>query len=111
MEKLWTYLPANGTWRLQHRKPGDATFTQKMLWWRKGYDWRAEPQPKLTVTGRRLDASAPPLTADHASNGFGRGDPNHAFMTVGFDIPTLGCWEITGHYEGQELTFIVWVAP
>jgi hypothetical protein len=31
-------------------------------------------------------------------------------MVVGINLPTLGCWEITGHYEGDELTFVVWVA-
>jgi hypothetical protein len=31
-------------------------------------------------------------------------------MVVGIDIPTLGCWKITGHYEDEELTFVIWVA-
>jgi len=31
-------------------------------------------------------------------------------MMVGMNFPTLGCWEITGHYENDELTFVVWVA-
>jgi hypothetical protein len=31
-------------------------------------------------------------------------------MVVGIDFPTLGCWEITGHYEDDELTFVVWVS-
>jgi hypothetical protein len=25
------------------------------------------------------------------------------------DFPTLGCWEITGHYGNRELTFVVWL--
>jgi Gram-negative bacterial TonB protein C-terminal len=29
----------------------------------------------------------------------------------GISIPALGCWEITGHYAGDELRFVVWVAP
>jgi hypothetical protein len=32
-------------------------------------------------------------------------------MLVGVDIPTLGCWEITGQYNGTELSFVVWIAP
>jgi hypothetical protein len=32
-------------------------------------------------------------------------------MMVGMDIPTPGCWEITGRYEDDELTFVVWVVP
>jgi hypothetical protein len=30
---------------------------------------------------------------------------------TGINFPTVGCWEITGRYESDELTFIVWVAP
>jgi len=32
-------------------------------------------------------------------------------MLVGVDIPTIGCWEITGRYAGHTLSFVVWVAP
>jgi hypothetical protein len=31
-------------------------------------------------------------------------------MVVGINLPALGCWEITGHYEDDELTFVIWVA-
>jgi len=27
------------------------------------------------------------------------------------DLPTLGCWKITGKYSDAELSFVVWVAP
>jgi TonB family protein len=32
-------------------------------------------------------------------------------MVCGIDIPAFGCWEITGHYMDQDLTFVVWVMP
>ena len=51
-EKLWTILPANGTWQ----------------------DWKS-------------------------------------FMVAGLDIPTLGCWEITGKYGTDKLTYVIWVSP
>ena len=100
--------PKDGTWRLGHSTPTDPTFIQKLFWWRQGYDWRTEPQPKLRVTGRRLDSPAPPLAAGRATNGWGR--PDQPFMLVGINLPTLGCWEITGHYEDDELTFVVWLS-
>jgi hypothetical protein len=28
-------------------------------------------------------------------------------MVVGIDIPTEGCWEITGRYGSDELKFVV----
>jgi hypothetical protein len=108
-DKLWTAPPIDGTWRgLGHYTPTDPTFRQKLFWWRQGYDWRTEAQPKLRVTGRRLDSPAPPLAADRANNGWQRRD--QPFMVVGINLPTLGCWEIAGHYENDELTFVVWVA-
>jgi hypothetical protein len=103
---LWTMLQAGGTWsNLPHSNAG---YTQKVFWWAQDDNGGAEPTPKLTVTGRRLDAAALPLVASsatHAMADFG------AAMLVGVDIPALGCWEITGHYRGRELSFVVWVAP
>ena len=102
---LWTMLRIDGTWAgLQ----SNAGYTQKVFWWRQGYDASTEPAPELTVTGKRLDASAPPLVASNATNAvadFGQA------MLVGVDIPTPGCWQITGHYKGHELSFVVWVSP
>ena len=108
-EKLWTVLPSDGTWSgLPHYTPSDPTFRQKLFWWRKGYDLLQELQPKLRVTGKRIDSSAPPiLLADHANNGWQ--DPDRPFIVVGINLPSLGCWKITGHYGNQELSYVVWV--
>ena len=109
-EKLWTILPADGTWKgLPHYEDTDPAFRNKLFWWHAGYDWRTDDPPNLTVTGRRLDASAPPLTTDeHANNGW-TDDSHHPFMVAGIFIPTLGCWAITGDYKGDRLTFVVLV--
>lgn len=108
-EKLWTVLGFDGTWKgLPHYTPDDPTFRQKLFWWRQDYDGRSEPQPKLTVTGMRLDSSAPPvLLADRASNGWQQED--QPFMVVGINLPTLGCWKITGRYQDAQVTYVVWV--
>jgi hypothetical protein len=105
-EKLWTFLQTDGTWNgLPHYTPNDPTFRQKLFFWRAGFDGRSEPQPSLTITGKRLDGPAPPLASDQANaGGQGRDQP---FMVTGINIPTLGCWEITAHYQGEELTFVV----
>lgn len=106
-DKLWTVLPETGKWgQLGHYKPGDPTFRQKLFWFRQGYDWRTEPQPRLKITGRRLDSSAPPLLSG-TSNGWQQ--PDQPFMVSGINFPTFGCWEIKGQYEDDELTFVVWV--
>ena len=107
-EKLWVQLPTNGTWRhLPHYRPSDTAYRQKIQWWRRGYDWRTDNPSKLVVTGERLDSPAPRLVAQ--SNG--SGVTGQAFIMSGLDIPTLGCWRITGDYAGDKLTFVILVAP
>jgi hypothetical protein len=82
--------------------------TQKLFWMSADYDWRKEPQPDITVTGRRLDGTAPPLLLLPTTNAIG--EPLGAMVT-GLYVPTPGCWEITGEYEGEKLSFVVWVEP
>jgi hypothetical protein len=106
-DSLWTAVRQNGIWEaLPLNSEG---YTQKVFWWRDGYVWTEEPEPDLIVTGERLDALAPPLIASKATNAYAS-DIGSA-MLVGVDLPTLGCWKITGTYEEAELSFVVWVAP
>jgi hypothetical protein len=106
-EGLWTMPPADGTWRGLAGE--DGSYGQKTFWWRQGYSWKADPEPELKVTGRRLDAQAPALEASAATNGFR--DDIGSFMLVGVDFPTPGCWEITGQVAEAKLSFVVSVAP
>jgi hypothetical protein len=109
-QKLWTSLPTSGEWQGLHSyNPTDLSYRQKLFWWRQGFHWSAKSQPPLIVTGRQLDASEPPLKVSGAKAGW-TDDREHPFMVVGIDIPTLGCWEITGDYQGDKLSYILWVA-
>jgi hypothetical protein len=103
---LWTMLRGDGTWS---DLPGHAGgYTQKIFWWREGYRASDEPQPALAISGRRLDGASEALVASRATNASG------AFgeaMLVGVTLPSAGCWQITGSYSGQELTFVVLVEP
>ena len=106
-EHLWASLRVDGRWfSLPHNSEG---YTQKIFWWSDLFSLKDEPEPALIVTGQRLDAKAPPLNASKATNAYG-GDIGEAMLT-GVDLPTLGCWKITGQYKKYELSFIVWVAP
>ena len=104
---LWTDLPGDGIW---YDLPLNSNgYTQKIFWWNESYAWNEEPQPELTVTGERLDATSPPLIVGRATNAYAS-DIGSA-MLVGVDFPTLGCWKITGKYKGAELSFVIWVGP
>ena len=109
--KLWTFIPETGTWPgLPHYTPEDFRFRQKLFWWSEGYNRHNDTQSQLIVTGKRLDGDAPPLATDEHANAGWTGDKDHPFMVVGIFIPTLGCWEITGEYKGERLSYIVWLS-
>ena len=107
-DKLFTARPKSAVWTTGPRPPGhEQDLTAKTFWASVDFDWRTEWPVTLTVTGRRLDGSAPPLQAMRATNAMIDG-PTPA-MLVGVYVPTPGCWEITGDYKGQKLSFVVWV--
>lgn len=106
-DHLWTTLHNDGVWAGLPLNPDG--YTQKIMWWSSLYDLPNEPEPALVVTGRRLDADAPPLRFYGATNAFAK-DIGDAMLT-GVEFPTLGCWEVTGQYKKTELKFVVWVAP
>jgi hypothetical protein len=102
-DQLWTWLDADGTWPMPGA-PGGVQ-SDKSFWWREGYDWQTETTPPFQVTGRRLDAAAPQVAVSQATNGFR--DDIGAFMLLGLELPDEGCWELTGHYAGRTLSFVV----
>lgn len=62
--------------------------------------WRGVPG-KLSISGKRLDASAPPLRASIPD---GYGDSGFQATYVIFRTP--GCWEVTGRVGEATLTFV-----
>jgi hypothetical protein len=72
------------------------------LGWKLGW-WRIA-SGTLAITGRRLDASAPPLRA-FVPDGYGL----TGFQSTGVSFPTQGCWEVTGAVGAATLTFVMFV--
>ena len=103
---LWTMLSVDA--KLNDNLNGKGCVT-KLVFWRRGFDWRAEHEPALTITGRRLDEIHPLVLSSHASAVFITGD-TPAMMT-GIRIPTAGCWELTASYAGHTLSFVIEVMP
>lgn len=107
-EKLWTIRPERAIWEWARHQPGHEQevqpLTAKIFWMRLGYDSRAEQRPAIRVTGRRLDGPTQPLLVLQPTNAFE--GPGSAMLT-GVYVPTPGCWEITGDYHGNSLSFVV----
>lgn len=72
-----------------------------------GYSWLKEPVPKLRVTGRRLDGYAPALMTPQGPATHAIMDSEKGAMLTGVYVPTPGCCEITGDYEGDKVRFVV----
>jgi hypothetical protein len=107
-DALWTLLAFDSKWQMQGNVNGEG-YSTKLVFWRRGFDWRKEPEPKLIITAKRLDGEAPSVAVAHANAVFVTG--NKPAMMTGIDIPTAGCWEITANYKAHALTFIVSVEP
>lgn len=99
--QLWTGLWPEGKVIFEPGGPGsiNADGSLGMKWW-----WWRGVAGQLTIEGRRLDASAPPLRAD-IPEGYGES----GFQAAGLIFPTEGCWEVTGRVGEAELTFVTMV--
>ena len=107
-DRLWTKVPSNGIWRmLSNSTTGGTHYSDKLFWWRADYDPNAEPEPALTIQSRQLGGHSAASVHKGASNGWQ--DPRQPFMIAQIILPAPGCWEITGRYKEDELTFVVWV--
>jgi hypothetical protein len=111
-QKLWTGLRKSGLWEWAPHERGHENevqpLTEKTFWGSVEFKWDKEWRPKLKVTGRRLDGPASPLLTLPTTNAF---PGPTAAMLVGVYVPSPGCWEITGEYHGEKLSFVVWVGP
>jgi hypothetical protein len=96
-DALSTVLFPNGVVEFRPGGPGfvlaDGSLKMKFPWWRNA-------EAALEITGRRLDATAPPLRAE-----IGRSGDIHMVPTYVI-FPSTGCWEVSGKVGGVSLVFI-----
>jgi hypothetical protein len=74
----------------------DGSIRTKVGWWRG-------LSGELVITGRRVDAPAPPLRASSSSIGYG---PS-GFQPSSLVFPTVGCWKVVGRLGRAKLAFVV----
>lgn len=96
-DALSTVLDPNGVVEFRPGGPGfvlpDGSLQMKFPWWRNS-------EAALEITGRRLDATAPPLRAEIGSSGDVHMVPTYLIF------PSTGCWEVSGKTGGVSLVFI-----
>jgi hypothetical protein len=96
---IWTTLWRDGTVIFEPEGPGlrsdlDGSLSMKWPWWRG-------VEGGLEITGRRLDAEAPPLAAS-VPDGYGES----GFQVSALVFPTPGCWEVSASVGESSLTFV-----
>ena len=107
-EGLGTTLPADGTWRGPvPSNPGDFVYDNKLAWFRTHAAFSEKDGP-LTATGKRLDGPGPSFVETYYGRALNAQDGN-AMVVGGISIPVFGCWEVSGHYKDQDVTFTIWV--
>ena len=107
-DRLWTELNRSGEVWIGLPLDADGRLGQKSFWWSADFDVNKVTEPEIRVTGRQLDGPGrfdAPGPGTNAQAGFG------IAMLTGIDIPSTGCWQITGTYRGTSLSYVVWVGP
>jgi hypothetical protein len=106
-EGLQVFLANNGLW--WGLPPGEnGGYFQKVFWKFPGYVASIDQTPNLTVSGRQLEGNGAFVNEGPATNASAIELYGDAILSSA-EVPTLGCWELTGEYRGSRLSFVVWV--
>jgi hypothetical protein len=98
---LWAGVEVDGIFR-PTQSNADGSFGNKLLW------VTTPPAAKPTITGRRIDAPAPPLRVLQVNTGSFSGAASPSHMTpVGF--PSVGCWRLRARLGDVSLVYVVQV--
>ncbi len=100
-EALAIVLPPKGIWPTTGPT---ALIAVKAFWWSAGC--RPGMETNLTVTIRNLRDGPNDAVASRPTNAHAESLGGWTMLT-GIDFKSPGCWQITGDYLGQSLTFVV----
>jgi hypothetical protein len=56
-----------------------------------------------------MDAKRPMLTVPRVTNMLVGKEQEEVAMPLMVELPERGCWEVTGNYKSDSLSFVVWV--
>jgi hypothetical protein len=104
-DRLWVQLRETGEWRGLYRSDLRA-YRNKLMLFRRGFDWMKERRPPVTVTATRLDGPAPRVAAERPVGAFNEG--TGSMIMTALDLPNEGCWALTAQYANEPpLIFVV----
>ena len=105
-EALAVVLPENGIWPTT--VPGHL-IAVKVFWYSKEFPARSDTWSDTGFTARikRLDEGPNDAVISNPNWAGGGSMGENWTMLTGIDFRSPGCWEISGVYLGQSLTFVV----
>lgn len=112
-DKLSVALPVNGTWKtLADYRERALPYEGNLRWFRVDPAFSQNDGP-FTVTMRRLDIADNGYVSRNSSPNYrlksSVPDDSGTMMKTFIKISSSGCWQVTGHYKDQKLSFVVWV--
>ena len=101
---LWATIPRSGSLSSSTSTTGGRSI--RTFWYSDRWSMRDEPSPSISVSAGRL-GGGDSVTGSGAVGAHSRelGDS----MIVALDLPSGGCWQITGAYRDRSLSYVVWV--
>jgi hypothetical protein len=103
-DALYVYLASDGRWRGMPSATG-TTFRSKSFWYRKNPEWREEFPYQFKATAKRFDSDGPMFMFPNVNNAI-MGE--EVAMLSMLELPR-GCWEVTGNYKSDSLSWVTWV--
>jgi hypothetical protein len=100
-ETLAVILRPDGIWR---GMGPERNYRDKLFWWSLGF--KPGMESSLEVSARKLGDPSAQADISRSTNAHSPSLGGWT-MLVGVELPSAGCWEITGRYLGQTLSFVV----
>ena len=102
-DALYVQLASDGRWRGITSPSGTRN---KSFWFRKNPEWREEFPYQFKATARRLDIDGPMIAFPNVHNAMMGKEVAMLFM---LELPERGCWQVTGNYKSDSLSWVTWV--
>ena len=102
-DALYVFLSADGRWHGQAASTGTRN---RSFWYRKDAEWREEFPYQFKVTAKRLDTDGPLIAFPRVHNAIMGKEVAMLFM---LELPERGCWQVTGNYKSDSLSWVTWV--